>query len=161
MANISLRHCKWQDVPPPSQRKLPQMQSQLPSILLGTAQRSLSSDKVYSTASAQEKEQKKYHLKMLRGVLPQGHGHCWPRASTNTALVNTFQPGHCSCSSWAGRQTDWQAGRQTDWQAGRQTGRQEAAERAGSCSWDGARLNQRAPPAAPWPTRGNTEGICP
>lgn len=124
MANISLRHCKWQNVPPLSQRKLPQMQSQLPSILLGTAQRSLSSDKVYSTASAQEEEQKKCQLKMLRG-----HGHCWPRPSTNTALMEHI-------SAWPLLlQPGWQADRQTDRQADRQT--RQTDRQAGGCwaSW--------------------------
>jgi len=41
------------------------------------------------------------------------------------------------------------------------TGRWASVERAGSCSWDGARSDQRAPSVAPSLTRSNTEGTRP
>lgn len=56
---------------PASQRKSTWEPSQQPSILLGTAQRSITSYKVYSTASAQVEEQRKSLLKMLRAAIKQ------------------------------------------------------------------------------------------
>lgn len=157
VANISLRHCKWQDVPfchPRGSCLGCNHNNHPPS--WGWPRGAYPSYKVYSTTSAQVEELKKKVIWRCWGVpLPSpclGHRHCWHLASTNTVLVAVQGGTHSSPATAAEPRAV------SDSRAGGQAGGCRA-----SCllqpGW--GEIRSASSPAAPWPTRGNTEGICP